>query len=81
MTRLWSQIKDLRLRRDAIKWLQLRTNGGEHSLTRDEINDFFFDGERFKLIDPMKGIRKPRARSRTDNHDVFQKTWRRTTVR
>lgn len=60
MTRLWSQIKDLRLRRDAIKWLQLRTNGGEHSLTRDEINDFFFDGERFKLIDPMKGIRKPR---------------------
>ncbi|WP_431710464.1 HNH endonuclease [Glutamicibacter uratoxydans] len=59
MSHKWSQFKDLRLRREAISWLQIRTSGGVHSLSREELNDFFFDGQPFKLIDPMKGIRKP----------------------
>ncbi|MGP5023176.1 HNH endonuclease [Glutamicibacter arilaitensis] len=61
MPRKWSQLDDLRLRLEAIEWLRVRTDDGKYSLTREEINDFFFDGEPFKLIDPMKGIRKPQV--------------------
>lgn len=59
MVRKWSHSDDLRLREEAIAWLKVRTNDGKYPLTREEINDFFFDGQPFKLIDPMKGIRKP----------------------
>lgn len=61
MVRKWSPVDDLRLRQEAIAWLKVRTDDGKYSLTREEINDFFFDGEPFKLIDPMKGIRKPQV--------------------
>jgi len=57
----WSQLDDLRLRLEAIEWLKIRTDDGRYSLTREEINDFHFNGEPFKLIDPMKGIRKPQV--------------------
>lgn len=61
MTRKWSNFDDLRLRQEAIAWLKVRTDDGKYSLTREEINDFFFDGAPFKLIDSMKGIRKPQV--------------------
>ena len=49
------------LRRAAISWLQMRTDGGRDSLTRDEIQDFQFAGEQFKLQSTQQGIRKPKG--------------------
>ena len=48
------------LRQAAIEWLQMRTDGGLEALTRDEVLDFHFHGEAFKLQSTQQGIRKPR---------------------
>ncbi|MGO2034988.1 MAG: HNH endonuclease [Brevibacterium sp.] len=38
----------------------MRTNGGLEALTRDDVLDFHFHGEAFKLQSTQQGIRKPR---------------------
>lgn len=47
------------LRLAAIDWLRERTFDGELPLSREEILDFRFRGEKFRLQDLSKGIRKP----------------------
>lgn len=47
------------LRLSAIQWLRERTFGGELPLSREEILDFRFRGEPFRLQDINKGIRRP----------------------
>lgn len=49
------------LREAAISWLQMRTDGGRDPLTREEIQDFQFDGNQFKLQSTQQGIRKPKG--------------------
>jgi putative restriction endonuclease len=49
------------LRESAVEWLQMRTDGGLEPLTRDDINDFMFDGQVFKLQSTQQGIRKPKG--------------------
>ncbi len=46
-----------------MRFLTLRTNDGLDSITRDELLDFSFDGKMFRLVDPTRGIRKPRELS------------------
>jgi hypothetical protein len=47
-------------RREAQAWLTVRTHDGQVPLTSDELTDFAFDGQPFKLMDRQRGIRKPR---------------------
>ncbi len=54
---------DARLRREAMAWLTVRTHDGLRSLSTDELRDFIFDGEAFRLMDAQRGIRKPRQLS------------------
>lgn len=56
---MWSDADDLALREAAIDWLRARTNDGLDALTSEEIGQFTFRGERFRLMDPQRGIRKP----------------------
>lgn len=49
------------LRREAMQWLTIRTNDGSRSLTSQELLDFQFRGEQFRLMDAQAGIRKPRG--------------------
>lgn len=51
----------MRLRREAIAWLKFRTDDGAVALTRDEILDFQFEGDRFRLQPTQTGIWKPRG--------------------
>ena len=48
------------LRGTAIEWLKERTSDGLEPLTRDDIADFHFDGQKFPLISTQNAIRKPR---------------------
>jgi putative restriction endonuclease len=54
---------DSRLRAEAMAWLSQKTNNGTASITRTELSNFTFDGERLPLVDPQQGIRKPRQLS------------------
>lgn len=59
---MWSDEQDARLRAEAMAWLAVRTNDGEHPLTRDELRqDFVFDGVAVPLVDYSQGIWKPRG--------------------
>lgn len=51
---------DARLRREADQWLTVRTQDGNRPIRWDELEEFEFDGEPFKLKDRQRGIRKPR---------------------
>lgn len=51
---------DARLRQEAARWLTIRTQDGQVPIAWSELLDFEFDGEPFKLLDPQRGIRKPR---------------------
>lgn len=51
---------ELQLRRDAIDWLAARTGGGAEYLTRDDVLDYRFNGERFRLQPTQNGIHKPK---------------------
>lgn len=51
---------DSRLRAEAMAWLDAKTSNGAASITRTELANFAFDGERLPLVDPQQGIRKPR---------------------
>ncbi len=57
---MWTEAEDLALRSAAIEWLKARTNDGLDSLTSEEIAQFTFRGERFRLMDRQRGIRKPK---------------------
>ncbi|MHA6627839.1 HNH endonuclease [Pseudonocardia sichuanensis] len=51
---------DSRLRREAIRWLTVRTHDGEAPISWQELLDFEVDGRPFKLMDMQRGIRKPK---------------------
>ncbi len=42
-------------------WLTIRTHDGTNSITSQELLDFRFRGEPFRLMDAQAGIRKPRG--------------------
>ena len=50
--------RDLRL--TAMGWLSARTQDGLEAIHSDELLEFRFHGQRFRLMDPQRGIRKPR---------------------
>lgn len=49
------------LRATAIDWLLDRTLDGQVPLTREDLSDFQWQGEDFRLIAPMQGIWKPQG--------------------
>lgn len=51
---------DQELRQSAMDWLSRRTADGAESLRSDDILDFRFRGDSFRLMDAQRGIRKPR---------------------
>lgn len=51
---------DRLFRTAAMSWLDDVTMGGELPVTRDQLSQFTFRGERIALVDRNKGIRKPR---------------------
>jgi putative restriction endonuclease len=53
--------REARLRSDAIAWVKFRTDEGAVPLTRDQILDFQFEGETFRLQPTQTGIWKPRG--------------------
>lgn len=57
---VWSLERESSLRLAAMDWLAARTSDGLFSLTSDEIAQFRFEGEPFRLMDAQRGIRKPR---------------------
>lgn len=52
---------DARLRREAQEWLTVRTHDGQVPVSWQDLQDFEVDGRPFKLMDPQRGIRKPRT--------------------
>lgn len=56
---MWSAAQDMALRQAAIDRLRLRTNDGLDPLTSEEISEFTFRGEPFRLVAPQQGIWKP----------------------
>ena len=42
-------------------WLAARTQDGSLPISSEEIREFRFEGDRFALMDPQRGIRKPAA--------------------
>ena len=56
---MWDHDRQLRLRREAMAWLTVRTHDGAMTISREELGDFRFDGEPFALIDRQRGIRSP----------------------
>ena len=61
MTPAVSDDFDARLRREAQAWLTVRTQDGQVAISWQDLLDFEFDGRPFKLMDPQRGIRKPRT--------------------
>jgi len=51
---------DTRLRDSAMEWLKLRTSDGLESISSTDLLDFTFDDQHFRLMDPQRGIRKPK---------------------
>lgn len=56
---MWDEERDARLRAEAMMWLQVRTSDGREPIRSTELDEFHFDGERFRLMDIQRGIRKP----------------------
>lgn len=52
---------DIRVREAAMIWLEQRTGDGAESVHASDLDDFRFDGEKFRLKDITKGIWKPAA--------------------
>lgn len=55
-----SAADDAGLRAAALTWLTVRSNDGADPISRDELEDFEYNGVRVPLIDRQRGIRKPR---------------------
>lgn len=43
-----------------MEWLKLRISDGLESISSTDLLDFKFDGQPFRLMDPQRGIRKPK---------------------
>lgn len=43
-----------------MEWLKLRTSDGLESISSTDLLDFTFDDQHFRLMDPQRGIRKPK---------------------
>lgn len=56
---MWTADRETQLRSAAMAWLSVRTHDGLDALTSEDIAEFTFEGERFRLMDPQRGIRKP----------------------
>jgi putative restriction endonuclease len=54
---------DTRLRREAMRWLTVRTHDGAESISSADLLDFEIDGRQFRLLDAQRGIRKPKELS------------------
>ncbi|HXV92924.1 MAG TPA: HNH endonuclease [Pseudonocardia sp.] len=54
---------DAVVRREAQRWLTVRTNDGQLPISSDELLDFEVEGRPFRLMDAQRGIRKPRELS------------------
>jgi putative restriction endonuclease len=54
---------DAVLRREAQRWLTIRTNDGQVPISSSDLLDFEVDGQPFRLMDAQRGIRKPRELS------------------
>ena len=52
---------DVQVRVAAMDWLEQRTGDGAESVHTSDLDDFSFDGEKFRLKDITKGIWKPAA--------------------
>ncbi|WP_309082272.1 HNH endonuclease [Zhihengliuella sp.] len=57
---MWSLDDELALRQSAIEWLKFRSDDGAEPLTRDEILDFEYRGQKIRLQSTQTGIWKPR---------------------
>src|SRR6476661_6405525 len=55
---------DTRLRREAMRWLTVRTHDGAESISSADLLDFEIDGRQFRLLDAQRGIRKPKSSPR-----------------
>lgn len=53
------QSLDVRVRAAAMSWLEQRTSDGADAIHNSDLEDFHFEGEKFRLKDITKGIRKP----------------------
>lgn len=56
---MWDPDMDRRLRREVMAWLTVRTHDGAQPISTEELTDFTFDGEPFRLMDAQGGIWKP----------------------
>ncbi len=56
---MWTAEQEHRLRTEAMTWLAARTQDGLNPLHTEEIGEFTFEGDPFRLMDPQRGIRKP----------------------
>jgi HNH endonuclease len=54
---------DTVVRREAQRWLTVRTNDGQTPISSAELLDFEIDGLPFRLMDAQRGIRKPQELS------------------
>lgn len=52
---------ELRIRREAMAWLTIRTNDGLDPISSTDLMDFQFEREPFRLMDAQRGIRKPKG--------------------
>lgn len=52
---------EMRVRTEAMSWLAARTHDGAEPISSTDLLDFTVDGERFRLMDQQRGIRKPAA--------------------
>lgn len=64
---------DARLRREAERWLTVRTHDGQDSITWTDLLDFEIDGQPFRLMDAQRGIRKPSALSIRTVYRIHEK--------
>lgn len=56
---MWSIEDDAAVRAEAMRWLAEWTNDGLDAISNDDLGDFRFRGEKFRLKDINKGIWKP----------------------
>ncbi|MFC5993476.1 HNH endonuclease [Pseudonocardia hispaniensis] len=54
---------DALVRREAQRWLTLRTHDGQLPISSGDLLDFRIEGRPFRLMDAQRGIRKPRELS------------------
>lgn len=56
---MWSMEDDAAVRTEAMGWLAEWTNDGLNAISNEDLSDFRFRGEKFRLKDTTRGIWKP----------------------